>query len=132
MSAATAGYTHRFDSARPSSHAARLARLNRIATIMDSAFAIPGTRIRLGADVAIGLVPGVGDLIAQAVAAYLIYEAHKMGLPKHKLLRMGGNVLVDLIFGAVPLFGDVFDVFWRANRRNMRILRDHLERQATR
>jgi hypothetical protein len=95
---------------------------------MDAAFAIPGTRIRLGADAALGLVPGVGDLVAKIAAAYILYEAHQLGVPKRKLVRMGGNVLVDLMFGSVPVAGDVFDVFWRANSRNMRIVRDHIER----
>ena len=69
-----------------------------------------------------------GDLIAKIASAYILYEAHQMGLPKHKLLRMGGNVLVDLVFGSVPVAGDVFDVFWRANMRNIKILRDHVEK----
>ena len=110
------------------SHAERLARLEKLARFMDAAIAIPGTRISLGADAVVGLVPGVGDLLAKIASAYILYEAHRMGLPKHKLLRMGGNVLVDLAFGAVPVAGDVFDVFWRANLRNMKIVRDHIER----
>lgn len=109
-------------------HAERLARVTRLARLMDAAIAIPGTRIRLGADAVLGLAPGVGDLIAKIASAYILYEAHQMGLPKHKLLRMGGNVLVDLVFGSVPVAGDVFDVFWRANMRNIKILRDHVER----
>lgn len=130
METATAGRKFRSFTSRPTSRSERLARLERLAWIMDSAIAIPGTRIRLGADAAIGLVPGVGDVLAQALAAYLIYEAHQLGVPKHKLLRMGGNVVADMVFGAIPLFGDVFDVFWRANRRNMKILRAHMDRQA--
>lgn len=110
------------------SHAERLQRLERLARLMDAAIAIPGTRISLGADAVVGLVPGVGDLIAKVASAYILYEAHQMGIPKHKLLRMGGNVLIDLVFGAVPVAGDVFDVFWRANLRNMKIVRDHVER----
>jgi hypothetical protein len=113
---------------RTSSHAERLARVTRLARLMDAAIAIPGTRIRLGADAMLGLAPGVGDLIAKIASAYILYEAHQMGLPKHKLLRMGGNVLVDLVFGSVPVAGDVFDVFWRANMRNIKILRDHVEK----
>ncbi|MDX6807291.1 DUF4112 domain-containing protein [Terrihabitans rhizophilus] len=110
-----------------SGKAERLARINRLSRIMDSAFAIPGTRIRLGADTLIGLAPGVGDLVTQAVSAYIIYEAHRLGIPKHKLLRMGGNLLVDTVIGAVPLLGDIGDMFFRANNRNMRIIREHLE-----
>lgn len=114
---------------RTLSHAERVARLERLARVMDAAFAIPGTRIRLGADAALGLVPGVGDLVAKIAAAYILYEAHQLGVPKRKLVRMGGNVLVDLMFGSVPVAGDVFDVFWRANSRNLKIVRDHIERR---
>ncbi len=115
---------------RTLNHAERLARVTRLARLMDTAIVIPGTRIRLGADAVLGLAPGVGDLIAKIASAYILYEAHQMGLPKHKLLRMGGNVLVDLVFGSVPVAGDVFDVFWRANMRNIKILRDHVEKGA--
>ncbi|BCJ89390.1 hypothetical protein IZ6_01250 [Terrihabitans soli] len=108
------------------SHTERLARLERLARFMDAAIAIPGTRISLGADAVVGLVPGVGDLVAKIASAYILYEAHQMGIPKHKLVRMGGNVLLDLVFGSVPIAGDVFDVFWRANLRNMKIVRDHV------
>jgi hypothetical protein len=124
---ASAGSTRDF--ARTLTHSERLARLDRIARVMDTAFAIPGTKIRLGADAVLGLAPGVGDIIAQAVSAYILYEAHRMGVPKYKLLRMGGNILMDLTFGAVPIAGDVFDVFWRSNIRNMKIVRDHIEKQ---
>jgi hypothetical protein len=115
---------------RTPNRAERLARVTRLARLMDAAIAIPGTRIRLGADAVLGLAPGVGDLVAKIASAYILYEAHQMGLPKHKLLRMGGNVLVDLVFGSVPVAGDVFDVFWRANMRNIKILRDHVEKSA--
>jgi len=110
--------------------AERLRRLDRLARIMDTAFAIPGLRVRLGADSLLGLAPGIGDLIASAVSLYILVEAWRMGLPKHKLARMGGNLVLDFVFGSVPVAGDIFDVFWRANTRNMKIVRDHLERQA--
>lgn len=110
------------------SRADRIARLARLARIMDAAFAIPGTKIRLGADSVLGLAPGVGDLIAKVASVYILYEAHQLGVPKHKLALMGGNVLVDLVFGSVPIAGDVFDIFWRANMRNLKIVRDHVEK----
>lgn len=114
--------------AASASHAERMVRLERLARFMDAAVVIPGTKIALGADAVVGLVPGVGDLVAKIASAYILYEAHQMGIPKHKLLRMGGNVLLDLTFGSVPIAGDVFDVFWRANLRNMKILRDHVDK----
>ena len=113
----------------PLTQAERLARLERLARMMDAAIAIPGTKIKFGADAVIGLVPGVGDLIAKVASAYILHEAYQLGVPKHKLLRMGGNVLMDLTFGSVPLAGDVFDVFWRANMRNLKIVRDHIEKK---
>jgi hypothetical protein len=111
-------------------HAQRLARLDRLATILDTAFAIPFTRVRFGVDGLIGLAPGIGDAITTGLALYIVYEARKMGVPRHILMRMLGNVAIDGVIGAVPIAGDMFDVFWRANKRNVRILREYVERQA--
>ena len=105
-----------------------LERLEFLATLLDSAILIPGTKIRFGADAVIGLVPGIGDAITTALSAWIVYEAHRLGVPRHMLMRIIGNVAVDGLVGAVPLVGDLFDVMWRANRRNMRLLRQHLER----
>ncbi|MTD95151.1 DUF4112 domain-containing protein [Hyphomicrobium sp. xq] len=108
---------------------AALARLNMVARTMDSLFAIPGTRLRLGVDSVIGLVPVVGDIVAHAVAAYLIWEAKQLGVSKLTLWRMVGNTLIDTVVGAVPLVGDAFDVVFKANMKNMRLLQRHLEKQ---
>ena len=105
-----------------------LERLDFLATLLDSAILIPGTKIRFGADAVIGLVPGIGDAITTALSAWIVYEAHRLGVPRQLLVRMIGNVAIDGLFGAVPLVGDLFDVMWRANKRNMRLLRQHLER----
>lgn len=105
----------------------RIERLDRLATLLDTAFVIPGTNIRFGADALIGLAPGIGDSVTTALAAYIVYEAHRLGVPRRVLIRMIGNVAIDGIVGAVPVFGDVFDVAFRANRRNVRILREHFE-----
>jgi hypothetical protein len=105
-----------------------LERLDFLAALLDSAVLIPGTKIRFGADAIIGLVPGIGDAITTALSAWIVYEAHRLGVPRHLLIRMIGNVAIDGLFGAVPLVGDLFDVMWRANKRNMRLLRQHLER----
>jgi hypothetical protein len=103
----------------------RIERLDRLATLLDTAFVIPGTNIRFGADALIGLAPGIGDSVTTALAAYIFYEAHQLGAPRRVLIRMIGNVAIDGIVGAVPVFGDLFDVAFRANRRNVRILREH-------
>ena len=107
---------------------AAMARLTAVAKLMDSLFAIPGTRIRLGVDSLLGLVPVAGDIASQMVAAYLIWEARKLGVPKFTLWRMVGNTLLDTIVGAVPLVGDAFDVAFRANMKNLRLLQRHLEK----
>jgi hypothetical protein len=76
-----------------------------------------------------GLVPGIGDAVTTAVSLWIVYEAHQLGAHKHVVARMLGNVALDGVVGAVPLVGDAFDVAWRANRRNIRILREHLARR---
>lgn len=105
-----------------------LARIDWLADFMDSAFFLPGTNIRFGADALIGLVPGIGDLVTTAISSWIVIEARRIGAPKHVLARMWANVALDGVVGAVPLAGDVFDVAFRANRRNVALLRKHLER----
>jgi hypothetical protein len=105
-----------------------LERLERISILLDTALIIPGTNIRFGADAIVGLVPGIGDAITTALSAYLVYEAYRLGAPSHVLARMIANVAFDGVVGAVPLAGDVLDVLFRANRRNVRLLREWLER----
>jgi hypothetical protein len=104
-------------------------RLDRLATLLDSALVIPGTNIRFGADALVGLVPGIGDAITTVLSAYIVYEAHRLGAPSHLIARMVANVAFDSVITAVPIAGNVADVFFRANRRNMRILREWLERE---
>jgi hypothetical protein len=105
----------------------RLARLETLATLMDAALVIPGTNVRIGFDALIGLVPGIGDLISAAVSGFVIVEAQRLGAPRWLLARMAGNVALDAIGGTIPLLGDLFDVAFRANLKNVRLLRRHLE-----
>jgi uncharacterized protein DUF4112 len=104
-------------------------RLDRLATLLDTVLVIPGTKIRFGADAIIGLVPGIGDVVTTALSAYIVYEAHRLGAPQHVIMRMIANVAFDSVVTAVPVAGSVADVFFRANRRNMRLLREWLERE---
>ncbi|MDB5591061.1 DUF4112 domain-containing protein [Enterovirga sp.] len=104
-----------------------LARLDALSRLLDSAFVVPGTNVRFGIDGLIGLVPGIGDLVSCALSSYLIWEARRLGLPRWKIARMIGNVAFDTAIGVVPFVGDVADVMFKANRRNMRIIRDHIE-----
>lgn len=104
-------------------------RLQRIARLLDSKWHIPGTRIRFGADAVLSLIPGVGPIVPTAVSAYLIWEARRLGVPAGTLLRMAANVGLDAVISAVPVAGSIGDVFFRANLRNMELLRRHMEQQ---
>ncbi|TWA91565.1 uncharacterized protein DUF4112 [Azospirillum brasilense] len=110
-------------------HFAARRRLEWLARMMDSAVRVPGTNITFGADAMLGLVPGFGNLATTAVSGYLIREAWRLGVPRGKLLRMVGNVAMDSLISAVPVAGNIADVFWKANRKNMAILAEHLDRQ---
>lgn len=105
------------------------ARLERIARLLDSRWRIPGTGIRFGADAVLSLIPGVGPVVPTTVSAYLIWQAHRLGVPTGTLLRMVGNVGLDALISAVPIAGSFGDIFFRANLRNMDLLRRHLDQQ---
>jgi Domain of unknown function (DUF4112) len=119
--------TYDFDFARPRSRHARIARIDALATLLDTALVIPGTGIRFGLDALIGFFPVLGDTITTALSLFIVHEAYQLGAPGHVIARMLGNVALDGVLGAVPLVGDVFDVLWRANRRNVRLLLEWLE-----
>ena len=108
---------------------ANLTREQRMARLLDVAFILPGTNIRYGIDGIIGLIPVVGDLITTAISLWLVREARALGAPWHITARMLGNVALDGVVGMVPLAGDAFDVMFRANIRNMRLLRRWMDRQ---
>ena len=112
----------------PQSRAERIARLDALASLLDTAILIPGTNVRFGLDAIIGLVPGIGDVVTTFLSLYIVKEARALGAPRHLILRMLGNVALDSVVGVVPLAGDVFDVMWRANRRNMNMLRGWLDK----
>jgi Domain of unknown function (DUF4112) len=101
-------------------------RLRRVAKLLDSAIVVPGLRIRIGADAILGLVPGIGDIASGLIGAYLIYEARRLGAPKSALARMAANLALDTAVGSIPVAGDIWDFFFRANERNMQILARHV------
>jgi hypothetical protein len=107
----------------------RLARLDALAKLLDVAFVLPGTNIRYGIDGIIGLIPVIGDLITTAISLWLVREARALGAPWHVTVRMLGNVALDGVVGMVPLAGDAFDVMFRANVRNVRMLRRWMDKQ---
>jgi hypothetical protein len=133
---AVADQFHRFDfrhsSANPFgilTREQRLARLEALAKSLDIAFILPGTRVRYGIDGIVRLIPVIGDLLATAFSLWLVREARALGAPWHVTARMLGNVAVDGVVGMVPLAGDAFDVLFRANMRNVRLLRRWLDEQ---
>jgi hypothetical protein len=99
-----------------------LAGARRIAKLLDSAVGVPGTRIRFGLDALLGIVPGLGDVAGAAMSAYLVLLGSRLGVSPAVLMRMVGNVAVDAAGGALPVLGDLFDVGWKANTRNLHLL----------
>lgn len=104
----------------------KLERLDRLAHWLDDRFKIPGTHIRFGLDGLFGLLPFAGDTATTLVSLYLIAEARRLDASGWTVLRMLSNVLIDWAVGLIPLVGDVFDIGFKANRRNTAILRRHL------
>lgn len=112
------------DGAQPKDAPKRLARLRRLAWILDRS--IPaGKERRFGIDPIIGLIPGVGDWITSLLSLYVLYEAARLGLPSRVLARMAANIGIEALVGSVPVAGDVFDFVFQANARNMRLVDRH-------
>ena len=103
-------------------------RIEMMERVLERSFTIPGINRPVGLDALAGLVPVVGDLVTAAMGAYIIWEAHNLGLPKWKLWRMAGNVAFDSAVGAVPVAGDLFDFLFRSNSRNLKIVKRHLDK----
>ncbi|MCQ0988313.1 DUF4112 domain-containing protein [Jiella marina] len=108
-------------------HVRRLRRVARVARLMDTAVRIPGTGISFGGDSIVGLIPGVGDAGAAVVSLWIVNEARRLGMPQHKIAKMLANLGIDVAVGTVPLVGDVFDVFFKANRKNLAIILEHFD-----
>ena len=100
-------------------------RTRQLARLLDSRFRIPGTQVRFGVDSVIGLVPGVGDAAGLALSSYVILQAVGLGARGATVARMVANVAIDAVFGSVPLLGSVFDLWFKANDRNVALLGRH-------
>ena len=107
----------------PHEAAARLRRLRGLSWLLDRS--IPIGRYRIGLDPILGLLPGAGDWIGAILSLYVVYEGARLGMPANVLARMGGNILVETILGAIPLLGDLFDFVWQANTRNLALIERH-------
>ena len=118
LSGLTAGMTHQ----------QRLEQVQWLARMMDDRFAVPGTRLRFGFDSIIGMVPGLGDALTSVISLVIVHHAWQTGASRLTLARMLGNVAADFLVGVIPLFGDIFDFAFKANRRNARLLEEHFKR----
>lgn len=101
--------------------------LEAFAWLLDSSIPVPGTRLRIGLDPLIGLIPVVGDLVGMLFSAYILVRAARLGIPRVTLLRMGFNVTLESVVGMIPIAGDAFDFWWQANRKNVDLLKAHLD-----
>jgi hypothetical protein len=101
--------------------------LERFAHWLDSVFEIPGIRWRFGIDALLGLLPGLGDTASALASIYILQAATKFGVPRITLARMTLNIGIDLLAGALPIVGDLFDLYWKANRKNVELLRRHFK-----
>lgn len=102
-------------------------RLRRVAHWLDDRFRVPGTNIRFGLDALIGLLPGVGDSVSALWGVYFIGRAHQLGMPMSLKSKMAANLLVDLLVGAIPIVGDLFDVGFKSHVRNVALLDDFID-----
>lgn len=103
-------------------------RLDSLSYVMDNSIPLPGTNRRFGLDAVIGLVPGLGDAAGSLMSAYIVVQAARLGAPASSLVRMVLNVGIEAVVGAIPFVGDLFDAWFKANARNVRLLRQELDR----
>ena len=108
-----------------------LADLDLLADILDARWQVPGTSIRFGADALFGLVPVLGDVATGIASIYIVMRAREHGATKGLIARMVGNIALDTVVGSIPILGSIFDVYFKANKRNIRLLKRHLDRRRT-
>ena len=109
--------------------AERMARMERVANLLDARFRIPGLGIPVGWDSILGLIPGVGDVVTAVPAGWMIWEGYNLGARKRTLARMGVNAGIDMVVGGVPLIGDLFDVAFKAHKKNLALLQTEMQRK---
>ncbi len=116
----------------PSRHGSRphsvRQRVEAMEQLLERSFHIPGTKIPFGLDSVVGLVPVLGDIVTAVMGAYMVWEARNLGMSKWQLMRMTANVGIDTALGAIPVVGDAFDLVWRSNSKNLRIIKKHLDK----
>ena len=101
-----------------------------LAQLLDASLTIPGTSIRIGLDPLLGLIPGIGDLISNAIGSSLLFLGTKAGIPRIVLLRMSINILINMVVGAIPIIGDLFSIWFKSNLQNAQLLHRHCQTTA--
>lgn len=109
----------------------QLKKLENLARLLDNSFRIPGTSFKMGLDSLIGLIPGIGDTTGGILSTYIIWQAARMGVPRVVLMRMGVNAVFDAILGAIPVVGDIFDITFKANQKNVQLLSNYYQSPRT-
>ncbi|MGB3532392.1 MAG: DUF4112 domain-containing protein [Microcoleaceae cyanobacterium] len=102
-------------------------KLRKLSNVLDNAIAIPGTSYRIGLDPILGLIPGGGDLVGGVLSAYIVFKAFEFGVPRKTLVQMATNIALETVAGTIPVLGDVFDVAWKANVKNVELLESYFE-----
>ena len=103
-----------------------LERLRRFSFWLDEGIRIPGTRIRIGLDPILGLIPGAGDAAGAILAGAIVLESLRQRISRYAVLRMAANVAIDTVIGSIPVLGDLFDAGWKSNQKNLAILERHV------
>lgn len=107
----------------------RLARIERVANVLDSRFRLPVIGVRVGWDSILGVIPGIGDAVTTVPAGWMIWQGYQMGARKRTLARMSLNAGIDLIVGGVPIIGDLFDVAFKSHKKNLALLQSDMQRR---
>ncbi|ARV58689.1 hypothetical protein BZZ01_08580 [Nostocales cyanobacterium HT-58-2] len=118
---------HHYPTIEPDAKAPTLKRLRQLSRLLDRVITIPGTQVSIGLDPILGLIPVGGDFLGVMLSAYIVLESARLGAPAATLSRMVLNIIIDGLIGSIPILGDLFDVGWKANEYNIRLLEDHLK-----
>lgn len=105
----------------------RVQAIEQLAELMDSQFRLPGTKMRIGVDTLVGLIPGIGDTISLSIAGYIVFQSARLGVGTQRLMQMMINIFVDWLIGLIPIIGDFFDIGWKGNLKNAALLRDYVD-----
>ena len=106
---------------------AALKRMRTVSTLLDDAIRVPGTEFRVGIDPIVGILPVAGDSVMSVISMYIVLEAANLGVPMSTVARMLANIAVDAVIGSIPVLGTLFDAGWKANKRNVKLVEQHVD-----